>query len=70
MGSIHYARLNYYDRLSNMIQLNKKYVYHYTSFESAVKIISSGVLLFSRIDRLNDIHEVNGPLVLWSKDED
>lgn len=53
-----------------MIELEKNYLYHYTSFESAVKIISSGVLRFSKIDKLNDIHEVNGPLVMWSKEED
>ena len=34
---------------------NKEYFYHYTSFESAIKIIASRTLLFSDIKRLNDI---------------
>lgn len=45
---------------------NKEYFYHYTSFESAIKIIASRKLLFSNIKRLNDINESCGPTVLYS----
>lgn len=45
---------------------NKNYLYHYTSFESAVKILSSGKLLFSDFRRLNDINESCGPAVIYS----
>lgn len=44
---------------------NKEYFYHYTSFESAIKIIASRTLLFSKINRLNDINESCGPTVLY-----
>ena len=44
---------------------NKEYFYHYTSFESAIKIIASRELLFSKINRLNDINESCGPKVLY-----
>lgn len=47
-----------------MFDVNKKYLYHYTSFEAAVKIISSGKLLFSVLTRLNDINESCGPSLL------
>lgn len=36
-------------------------LYHYTSFESAIKIIASQTLLFSKIGTLNDINESYGP---------
>lgn len=45
---------------------DKEYFYHYTSFESAVKIISSRTILFSEIKKLNDINESCGPTVLYS----
>ena len=34
-----------------------KYLYHYTSFETAIKIIYSNQLLFSLIGRTNDTSE-------------
>lgn len=40
------------------------HLYHYTSFESAVKIIASKRILFSNMDSVNDINEKNGPIVL------
>ena len=43
----------------------KEYFYHYTSSESAEKIISSGTLLFSEIKKLNDINESCGPTILF-----
>lgn len=45
---------------------NKEYFYHYTSFESAIKIIASRTLLFSDIKRLNDINESCGPNILYA----
>ncbi len=48
------------------MEWNKEYFYHYTSFESAIKIIASRSLLFSKINRLNDINESCGPTVLYS----
>lgn len=39
------------------------HLYHYTSFESAVKIIVSKIMLFSNMDSVNDINEKNGPIV-------
>lgn len=47
------------------INLNKDYLYHYTSFESAVKILASEKLLFSDFRRLNDINESFGPTVVY-----
>ncbi len=40
---------------------NLDYFYHYTSFEAAVKIVASRKLLFSDIDKVNDINESSGP---------
>lgn len=45
---------------------DNEYFYHYTTFEAAVKIITSRTLLFSDIKRLNDINESCGPTVLYS----
>ena len=44
-------------------------LYHYTSFESAIKILVSQTLLFSKIETLNDIHESAGPMILTSSSE-
>ena len=44
-----------------MKEFSKKNLYHYTSFESAVKIIASKKLLFSEINKVNDINESCGP---------
>lgn len=41
---------------------NLKKLYHYTSFDTAVKIIESGVLKFSPLQRLNDINEKCRPI--------
>lgn len=46
---------------------NKDYLYHYTTFESAVKILASKKLLFSDFRRLNDINESFGPTVIYDK---
>lgn len=48
------------------MEWNTEYLYHYTTFESAVKIIASRTLLFSDIKKLNDINESCGPTVLYS----
>ena len=45
---------------------NKECFYHYTSFESAIKIIASRTLLFSKINRLSNINESCGPTVHYS----
>ena len=45
-------------------------LYHYTKFESALKIIASEHLLFSQIENLNDINEATGPNILFSNKED
>lgn len=37
-------------------------LYHYTSFESALKIIESQTLLFNPLKRMNDINELYRPL--------
>ena len=42
----------------NSIDWGKKYLYHYTSFEAAAKILASGKLLFSDVKRLNDMNRV------------
>ncbi len=52
-----------------MFDLNNRYLYHYTTFESAVKIIASRRLLFSSFNGLNDINESCGPDV-FSLDEE
>lgn len=44
------------------------HLYHYTSFESAIKIIASNQILFSKMDSLNDINEQNGSEVLCAKE--
>ena len=49
-----------------MIDINKSYLYHYTSFESAVKILTSGKLRFSAYKNVNDINESCGPVVLYA----
>ncbi len=46
---------------------NIEKLYHYTSFESAVKIIESGVLKFSPLQRMNDINEKYRQIYLQSK---
>lgn len=48
------------------MEWNTEYLYHYTTFESAVKIIASRTLLFSDIKKLNDINESCGPTILYS----
>ena len=45
-------------------------LYHYTSFESAVKIVSSRTLRFSTIRTLNDINESCGPMVFCENPDD
>lgn len=47
-----------------MFDINHDYFYHYTSFEAAVKIVESRVLLFSNIKKVNDINESSGPNVI------
>ncbi len=42
-------------------------LYHYTSFESALKIIESQTLLFNPLKRMNDINELYRPL--FSKED-
>ena len=42
-------------------------LYHYTSFESAVKIIESGVMKFSPLQRMNDINEKYRQIYLSSQ---
>lgn len=46
----------------NCIDWQKDYLYHYTSFEAAVKILASAKLLFSDFKKLNDINEACGPI--------
>lgn len=45
---------------------SKDYLYHYTTFESMVKILASEKLLFSDFRRLNDINESFGPTIIYS----
>lgn len=49
-----------------MYNFDNQYLYHYTTFESAVKIITSKTMLFSKIERLNDINESSGYSILYS----
>ena len=49
-----------------MYSFDNQYLYHYTTFESAVKIITSKTMLFSKIERLNDINESSGYKILFS----
>lgn len=51
-----------------MFDINHDYFYHYTSFDTAKKIVASRVLLFSNIKKVNDINESNGPNVIASND--
>lgn len=53
-----------------MIDINKSHLYHYTSFESAVKILTSGKLRFSTYKNVNDINESFGSNACWSNDRD
>ena len=46
-----------------MLDFNKKYLYHYTNFEAAVKILASKEFIFSKTEKLNDINESCG--VTW-----
>ena len=46
------------------------YLYHYTTFDSAAKILASGCLKFSDIKMLNDINESCGPTVLCDDPRD
>lgn len=48
------------------MEWGKDYLYHYTHFESAIKIIASGYLLFSDYKRVNDINESNGIEIITS----
>lgn len=43
-----------------MYSPKRQYLYHYTSFESAIKILASQKLLFSAVGTLNDINESSG----------
>ena len=43
-----------------MYSPKRQYLYHYTSFESAIKILASQKLLFSTVGTLNDINESSG----------
>lgn len=53
-----------------MIDITKTYLYHYTIFESAVKILTSQKLLFSKVEKMNDINESMGPICISvGKDE-
>lgn len=49
-----------------VIDKNKNYLYHYTSFESAVKILVSKKLLFSDFRKSNDINESFGPIIKYN----
>ncbi len=55
-----------YNELLLGMDWNKEYLYHYTSFESAIKIIASKFLLFSDFRKVNDINESCGPNVLYT----
>ena len=50
----------------NSIDWGKEYLYHYTSFEAAAKILASGKLIFSDVKRLNDINESCGPTIIYA----
>lgn len=63
-------RLPRYKKQKAMIDINKSHLYHYTSFESAVKILTSGKLRFSAYKNVNDINESCGPVVLYANKED
>lgn len=41
---------------------SKKYFYHYTKFNSGIKIIESMTLLFHKLEDMNDINELYRPL--------
>lgn len=43
---------------------NKRYLYHFTTFEAAVKILATNELLFSSVKKLNDINESCGPTII------
>ena len=47
----------------------EEHLYHYTSFEAAIKIVASKELLFSKMDALNDINEQSGPEIIGGKSE-
>lgn len=55
-----------------MFNLTEDHLYHFTSVKSAMGIIKSGELWFSKIDRLNDINEIRGPevLIMDNRDKD
>lgn len=42
---------------------NTEKLYHYTTFESAIKILQSRTLLFGRLKDMNDINELYRPMV-------
>lgn len=63
-------RLPRYKKQKAMIDINKSHLYHYTSFESAVKILASGKLRFSTYKNVNDINESFGSNACWSNDRD
>ena len=48
----------------------ERYVYHFTTFESAVKILTTKTLLFSPVEKLNDINESIGPCCLFTNEND
>lgn len=48
----------------------ERYVYHFTTFESAVKILTTKTLLFSPVKNLNDINESIGPCCLFTNEND
>lgn len=50
----------------NIFNKTEKY-YHYTTFESAIKILESQKLLFSKFERLNDINESYRPIFCNNK---
>lgn len=58
------------DDLPMLYNIYHDYFYHYTSFEAAVKIVTSRELLFSEIKKVNDINESSGPLTIADNPND
>lgn len=48
----------------------KKYLYHYTNFESALKILNTNTMLFSKIDNTNDPSEAKTKVIFSPNEVD
>lgn len=68
-GAINTRLSNKYNLRSMIDKKKEEHLYHYTSFEAAIKIVASKELLFSKMDALNDINEQSGPEIIGGKSE-